>query len=223
MDLVEKWDKSHSEIPKDRSTSRYAIEREEEFPDNSLVLDLGGGTGADAIYFLQKGHKVILVDISDYALKLAAKKAFESGFDLDTRQSNIGENPIPVDDDLINVVYSRLTLHYFNRQQTVDILKEVMRVMKVEGRAFITIKSPKDEKEMAFLKSTAQETENGIFKDGEEIKSRFTKEQWEQILQEAGVTNYKVEEYEEDLSGRTDKVKSGAGNLLLTEISITKP
>jgi ubiquinone/menaquinone biosynthesis C-methylase UbiE len=222
MDLAERWNQSHAEIPKDRSVSRYATEREEKFPDNSLVLDLGGGTGADALFFLKKGHRVILVDISNYALKLASEKASGSGFSLDTRRADIGEGPIPLGDDSIDIVYSRLTLHYFNRQQTVNIIREVMRVMKVGGKAFITIKSPKDDKEMAFLKRTAEEMEDGVFKDRGEIKSRFTREQWEQNLQEAGVLNSTVTEYEEDLSGRTDEVKSGSKKFLLNEIQFTK-
>jgi len=46
-------------------------EKELQFPNGSVVVDLGGGTGEDALYFMQTGHSVVLFDISEYALKVA--------------------------------------------------------------------------------------------------------------------------------------------------------
>ncbi len=71
------WNKSVLERPKDRNASNYAMDKEKLFPRNSIVCDLGGGDGIDSLYFIEKGHKVYLYDISDLALKLAVERAKE--------------------------------------------------------------------------------------------------------------------------------------------------
>lgn len=220
--LTEKWNKSHSEIPANKTVSMYAVKREKEFPGRSTVCDIGGGTGADAIYFLKQGHKVILVDISDFALMSADNKAKKEGFDLETLRVTLGQESIPLGDGVTDIVYSRLALHYFDRAVTTGIFKEVFRIMKKGAKAFITIKSPDDEKEMDFLKNTAKEKENGVFDDKGDLKSRFTKTQLEEILEEAGISDFKISTFVEDLGERVDKIKSGNKQLLLNEIQLAK-
>lgn len=220
--LIKKWNKSNSEIPSDKSTSVYALKREKEFPRKSIICDLGGGTGADAIYFLTQGHEVVLVDISDYALAVARDKAREEGFNLEIHRVTLGQESIPIENKSVNVVYSRLALHYFDRLVLTKIFKEVFRIMKKGGKAFITVKSPEDAKEMDFLRSTAEEKEDGVYEDNGEIKSRFTIVQLEECLVSAGIADFKVSIFAEDLGGRVDKVKSGSKQLLLNEIRFAK-
>lgn len=220
--LTEKWNKSHAEIPSNKSVSSYAIQREKEFPRGSTVCDLGGGTGVDALYFLDHGHNVQLIDISDFALAKARDKAQEKGLDLETHMVTLGHEAIPLGAESMDIVYSRLALHYFDRRVTTEILKEVFRILKKGGKAFIVIKSPDDVQEMEFLRRTAVEKEEGVFEDGGEVKSRFTKEQLEDMLTTAGITDFMVDAFVENLDGRVDKVKSGNNQLLLNEIQFSK-
>ncbi|MDO8589989.1 MAG: class I SAM-dependent methyltransferase [bacterium] len=222
IDQIKKWNQSHTEIPKDKSVSQYAIEREKDFTRNSFVCELGGGTGADAIYFLQHEHKVALVDISDYALKIALEKAEQLSLKLETHRVTLGKDAIPLEDESIDVVYSRLALHYFDWQTTVNIFKEIYRIMKNGGRAYITVKSPDDYEEMSFLRQTAVEKDKGIFMDKGDIKSRFTIEQLEAILREAEIRSFEVKSYSENFGTRVDKVKSGNTQTILNEIQISK-
>ena len=221
-ELIEKWNRGHSEIPKDKSFSNYAEEKELLFPRNGRVLDIGGGTGADAIFFCGKGHRVTVVDISDYALEKAREKAEEHHFPLTTMRVTLGEEPFMIPPKSYEVIYSRLALHYFNRITTVTIFKQMSEALAENGRAFITVKSPIDENEMNFLKKTAREGELGVFNDDGEIKSRYTEAQWAEILKEAGLTNYTISLYKENMKGKIDKVKSGSHTMLLTEIQFTK-
>ncbi len=222
MNLIDKWNKSHLGIPKDKSVSAYALEKEAEFPRNSTVLDLGGGTGVDAVYFAEKGHNVTLADISPLALEVAKEKAKNKDVNIKTEQVNIGKDPLPFEDSTFDIVYSRLVLHYFDKSTTSAIFSEINRILKKSGIAYITIKSPDDEKEMEYLKSNASEIEENVFLEEGDIKSRYSIEQLENILKEAGIENFEVIEYEEDLHGRVDKVKSGNKVLLLNEISWKK-
>lgn len=222
FDLAQKWDNSHVRIPKDKIQSRYAEQVASEFFSGSIICDLGGGSGADAIYFLSKGHSVILIDISEYTLQVAKRKAEVNGYTLNIRQTDLGEKPLPVESDSVDVVYSRLGLHYFNSTTTSEIFKEIMRILKKGGKAFIVVKSPADKKEMDFLKSTATELEEGMFQDGDIIKSRFSEEQWRAILINSGITSFEIRPYTEEVQDRNDAIKSGSTEFLLTEIRIIK-
>lgn len=173
----ELWNLSVQSVPTDKSHSRYAAEKEKLFPRESVICDLAGSIGADAIYFLKHKHKVILCDVSDVALKIAQQKALSQGFDLQTQQFDLEEGKIPLADNSVDIVYARLGLHYFTIEKTSQILHEVYRILKLGGQAFITIKSPDDQSEMAFLRKTAKEIEPNVYVDGGQCKSRFNIEQ----------------------------------------------
>ena len=73
---AERWDTIHQKTHKqDNFPSSYAKEKEKLFPRSSLIIELGGGTGEDAIYFLKQGHSVVILDISEFALRVAEEKA----------------------------------------------------------------------------------------------------------------------------------------------------
>lgn len=219
VDLIQHWNASSAKLPKNKSVSRYAIEKEKEFPKNSIIVDLGGGTGADALYFLEHGHKVILMDISDYSLNVAKKKAQELGLKLQVLQSDLNDKKIELASNSVDIVYARLSLHYFDAEATAEIFKEINRILKPGGKATLTVKSPQDISEMDFLRKTATEIESGVFSEEGRIKSRFTKQQLREILKKSGLSNYQVQPYKEDLGGRVDRIKSGNQQQLFTEIS----
>src|SRR5258706_13838877 len=98
IDDVARWNFIHQKTHStDVAHSQYALEKEKEFPRNSLVVDLGGGAGYDALFFLKQGHSVVLFDISDIALALASQKAKENGLGerLVTRQVDFGLHDLP--------------------------------------------------------------------------------------------------------------------------------
>ena len=56
MDDAKRWDIIHQRTSQESDRhSVYAEEKEKLFPRGSIVCDLGGGTGDDAIYFLRNG------------------------------------------------------------------------------------------------------------------------------------------------------------------------
>ncbi len=205
MDDSKRWDLIHQKIHKDEEWhSLFAEEKEKLFPRNSLVVDLGAGTGADAIYFLKKGHSVIALDISEFALKVTLEKAKNTNLEknLITRKVDFGLHSIPIKDDSVDVVYSRISINYFDKKQTVEIFKEIYRILKENGVAFISMKSPDDLNEMEYFEKSATKYEPNVFIEGGMLRSRFTKEQIEEILKEAGILGFEVRPYEEDLTGR---------------------
>jgi len=201
--------------------SHYAEEKEKLFPKESIVVDLGGGTGADALYFLQKGHSVVLLDISEFAVKVALEKIKKAGFSdrFVVRQVDYGLNELPLKNNSVDAVYSRISLNYFPSDQTIKILCEINRVLKKGRKAYLTFKSPEDKTEMEYLEKTAVVYEPGVYIHNGQLRSRFTKEQLVEILSKTGIKNYNIIPYQEKLSEK----KEGHHPVLFTnEVIITR-
>jgi len=217
------WNTKVSKIPTDKTTSNYALKVEELFPRNAVVCDLGCSTGADSLYFLKQGHTVSLVDISNRALELAKSKIQQEKLEKHAtfHTVDLTNEPLPFANGYFDIVYSRLALHYFPRERTLEIFKDISRTLKSNGSAYLVIKSPNDLEEVAYLNSHAKEIEDGVFLEGDTIKTRFTHEQIPSILKETLIPNFTVTDYIEQIN-TNDFVKSGAKSFNLTEIQFSK-
>ncbi len=202
VDDVTRWNTVHRKIHTDQEGhSVYAEEKEKLFPRGSIVCELGGGTGADAVHFLNLGHSVIVLDISDFALEITRNKAKALGKadKLVTKHMDFGLHELPLKDNSIDVAYSRLSLHYFGRTKTAELFSDIYRFLKPGGRAYLTFKSPDDEKEMERLELLGTVYEDNVFIENGQLRSRFTVEQLKSIITSAGITNFQVNPYREML------------------------
>lgn len=214
------WDviheKNHAE---DAAHNTYAEEREKDFPVGSKICELGGGTGEDSLYFLRKGHKVYLFDISEFALRKAIERAqkFNLEKNLTTRQLDFGYKNLPLPDASMDIAYSRISLNYFPSQRTIEIFADIYRVLKKGGSAYLTFKSPEDEAEMKRLRSKASLFEDQVYIDGKQLRSRFAKEKLEEMLVSAGIVNAKVVPHRERfIDKNTERI------LYVNEVIFTK-
>jgi ubiquinone/menaquinone biosynthesis C-methylase UbiE len=223
FDAAQHWNKSHLRHP-DREPSNYAKDKEKHFPRNSIVCDFGGSDGVDSIYFIEKGHKVYLFDIANLALKQAEKNAESKGIkdNLNTKVVDASKENIPIKDNFFDVVYSRLSIHYFKPNRTVEVLKDIFRVLKKGGIAYTVVKSSKDEKELSWLKSQSKEVSDGVYNNNGLIQTRYTKEQYKEFFKKTGITDYEIGDYIENFTSQKTYVKSGAEKLLYIEIIIKK-
>lgn len=225
FDAESHWDKSHENHPIDRLPSNYGIEKEKLFPRNSVVCDLGGGDGTDSLHFIRNGHSVFLYDISNSALEKAHQKASGEEFEskLETFQIDLAKDRIPSPDNFFDVLYSRLSIHYFTQERTIEILKEINRVLKDNGTAYVVVKSPEDTEEMNFLRDNSREIEEGTFIDDEGMtKTRFDRKQYKEILEKAGIANFEINNYTEHFGKQRIYVKSKTDSLLYLELVIRK-
>jgi ubiquinone/menaquinone biosynthesis C-methylase UbiE len=205
MDDARRWDAIHKKIhTQDEWHSKYAEEKEKLFPRGSLVVELGTGTGADAIYFLKMGHSVVALDVSEFALKIVKEKAKVAKLskNIVTRQVDFGIRSIPVKDSSVDIVYSRISLNYFGKNQTTKIFKDINRILKDNGTAYISLKSQDDEVEMEYLQKSASVYEPGVYIEGGMPRSRFSVKQLKKILKNAGIKEYKVKPLIEELGER---------------------
>jgi len=224
FDSQKHWNKSHLSHLKDRQPSNYAKDKEISFPRNSIICDLGGGDGTDSIYFIEKEHKVYLFDIADQALNLAKEKAEAKGFGdkLTIQTLDLGKNNIPANNNFFEIVYARLSLHYFYTERMTEILKDIYRVLKPQGAAYLVVKSPEDKVEMAWLEGNNEKLGEGIYSENGWIKTRYTKDQYRLMLKKAGIKNFEVGDYTETFGEDKIFIKSKAEKLLYIEIIFKK-
>jgi ubiquinone/menaquinone biosynthesis C-methylase UbiE len=205
IDDAARWDNINKKTfhPSHRE-SHYAEEKEKLFSPGSLVVDIGGGAGEDALYFLKHNHSVIFLDISPEALKIAQERVKQENLlsKIVFKQLDYGLERFPVKDSSVDVVYSRLSLHYFDREHTVRLFSDIYRILKKSGHAYLSFKSPEDKDEIEYLENISTEYEPNVYIENGILRSRFTKEQLEQMLSAAGIQVFSVTPFTESLAGR---------------------
>ncbi len=201
---TERWDQIHKKgYSADEPPSIYANEVEKKFPRSALVVDIGCGTGADALYFLSQGHSVIALDISQFALETVIKKAESRGFTqkIVVRQTDYGLHQLPVKDNAVDVVYSRIALNYFDAEHTARLFHDIYRILKVGSSAYLTLKAPNDETEMEYLKESTVEYEQNVFIENGMLRSRFSIDQLKDMLiNKALINEFSVRHFEESVA-----------------------
>ena len=92
----EHWDHRYTtEGVRSTDPAAFLVEVAGRFPPKSMILDVGGGSGRNAIWLAQKGHRVTIVDISAEGLKLAAAAAAEAGVQVATVMADLDATPLP--------------------------------------------------------------------------------------------------------------------------------
>ncbi|MET1134114.1 MAG: methyltransferase domain-containing protein [Aeromicrobium sp.] len=100
-------------------------------PDGSgslHVLDLGGGTGSDAVRVAGLGHRVVVVDPSPDALAASARRAAEAGVEVEGRlgdSTDLAEHVPPASIDL--VICHGVLEHVVDPAQAVGAARAVLR------------------------------------------------------------------------------------------------
>jgi SAM-dependent methyltransferase len=108
----------------------------------SDVLEPGCGSGWDAAYFAILGHRVLATDFSD-ALINANRQRFADAERL-TFLVHDTTHPLPAADASHDLVYARLSLHYFDDADTRHIFDDIARVLRPNGLLVFMCKSTDD-------------------------------------------------------------------------------
>lgn len=92
----EHWDHRYAtEGARSTEPAAFLVEVVDRFPAQSRILDVGGGSGRNAIWLAQRGHDVTIADISEPGLQLALQAATEAGVNVTTVAMDFDEDPIP--------------------------------------------------------------------------------------------------------------------------------
>jgi ubiquinone/menaquinone biosynthesis C-methylase UbiE len=99
--------------------------------NRGTILDVGCGSGQEAVFLAKCGYKVIGVDISANALRIAEKLAKKAKVEVDWRQGSVYK--LPVEDASIDFINDRGLLHLISEERRPKYAKEVYRVLKPGG------------------------------------------------------------------------------------------
>jgi SAM-dependent methyltransferase len=99
--LAPRFDERFSEW-KSVAAQRRAVRREllAAFPEGSSLLEMGGGTGEDALFLAERGRRVLLTDAAPTMVELAGAKARARSLDslVETRRLSIEELSLLADE-----------------------------------------------------------------------------------------------------------------------------
>ena len=96
------------------------------------LLDLGCGQGSLALEFARQGAVVTGLDVSPAAVQVATRIAQERGTPATFVVADLAE-PLPFKDASFEVVSAVLSLHYFCREVTARVVREIARVSTPGG------------------------------------------------------------------------------------------
>lgn len=169
----QEWNEMHKKFAENPNNILKYDEWLEEFKTtidavNTEIIDLGCGvTGNNTLYLLNRNKKVISCDFAEEALKVVATHIPNSRtllFDMTER--------FPFEDNFTDLIIADLSIHYFSKQVTINIINEIKRVLKNNGYLIFRVNSTKST-EYKEIKETSLE-DNYYFIKG--ITKRFFSE-----------------------------------------------
>ena len=135
------------------------------YKETKKILDLGCGIGADTLYLLERGYNVLSCDFSVEALKSIENNIPNSKtFYLDMMKK------FPIDDKKYSLIIADLSLHYFNNETTIHIMKEIKRILKDSGVLLARVASVND---FNFGVDQGEKQENNYYFEGVYTKRFF--------------------------------------------------
>jgi len=102
------------------------------------VLDISVGYGQYAEYFIKKGFDVYGTDISDLAIKEMKEKYPDYKWLVHNTLDNF-----PFSENYFDLIFARLALHYFKKEDVGKILLDINRITKDDGLLYIMVKCSK--------------------------------------------------------------------------------
>jgi ubiquinone/menaquinone biosynthesis C-methylase UbiE len=173
------WLHAHSQHQSD-----FAEEVNSIIPKGAKILELGCGEGNDSIYFADEGHEVTATDFSDIVIAQNQKRY--NNANLHFAEQDISQQ-FNYPDDSFDVVYARLSLHYFPDSITRTIFEEIERVLKPGGVLHFMCKSTSDG-----IYGKGEKIESDMYELDGHIRHFFSEAYTAKLASQAGLTELTV-------------------------------
>lgn len=139
------------------------------------LLDLGCGQGGLALEFARQGVVVTGLDISPAAVRGATRLARESGTPATFVVADLAE-PLPFKDASFEVVSAVLSLHYFRREVTALVVREIARVSTPGGLLCLYVNTLQEGKGRAERGQVSATVEPGVVTERDGVTRRYFSE-----------------------------------------------
>jgi len=129
------WQKIHEHYATQDWADRASIFANEclmYFPKgNGKILEIGAGLGQDSRFFHEKGYSVLSTDFSLDVLEKNTRKSEKmiASWTYEVLELDVSKT-LPFWIGAFDVIYAHLSLHYFSKEETKNIVAELQRVLK---------------------------------------------------------------------------------------------
>ena|GEM_PF-5820233 len=114
----------------------------------SLVVELGGGYGRDAVHLAKLGYHIVSFDLSKEAIRLGREFARDEDVEVQFEQGDVLGH-INMKSGSSDAVFANLFFNFFTPGEAIRLLREIARVLKPNGILTFTLRSKEDDE---FLK-----------------------------------------------------------------------
>lgn len=141
MDFKDYWNNEHKKWIDNEIKMDDWLDKYQDIIKNThtKILDLGCGLGNNSLYLKRLNKEVVAVDYSKVALDFVSKNT--SG--IETLELDISKK-LPFNDNEFELIIADLSLHYFDSDTTIEIMKEIKRILKYDGILLARVNSTKD-------------------------------------------------------------------------------
>jgi SAM-dependent methyltransferase len=143
------------------------------------ILELGCGSGGDAVFLQRRGHAVTATDFSEFAIDANIRSQEANGVNFSLHDLR---TPLTFSAASFDAVYARLSLHYFPDGITRDIFREIHRVLRPAGKVFFLCRSTDD-----VLFGQGEEIGPDLFRIDGQIRHFFSQEYTKDVLSAEGL------------------------------------
>lgn len=180
MNLRETYNRIAEDWHRDHTQDDWWVEGTDVFikklPVGARVLDVGCGSGVKSKYFIDRGFKVIGIDISDKLLEIARREAPEGVFRV------LSMTDLDLMSETFDGVFAQASLLHILKKDAGDVVKKMARRLAPEGLLYMSVKEIREGNPDERI-----EKENDYGYEYERFFSYFTMVELEQYLADAGL------------------------------------
>jgi cyclopropane fatty-acyl-phospholipid synthase-like methyltransferase len=135
------WEQRYTtgDIPWDSGVP--SLELQKLFHEHTLqpktAIELGCGTGSNAVWLAQQGIQVVALDVSETALQRARERAAEAGVEVDFRRADLLQ-PQALELAAADLVFDRGVYHVLRRENLAAYL-QVLQLVTRPGSLYIVL------------------------------------------------------------------------------------
>lgn len=196
-DQLAHWNNAHKEQWLHEHSAKQTVFAEEiqsKISPQASILELGCGEGNDSIFFAENGHAITATDFSDIAIE--QNKERWSDPKLTFVAQDISQ-PLQFADASFDVVYARLSLHYFTDEITQRAFREIARVLKPGGTLCFMCKSTNDH-----IYGQGEKIEDDMYELKGHVRHFFSPQYAAKLLANAQLQQTEVQTGEEQIYDR---------------------